>query len=198
MFKNGRYLVPVMKVIIVTGTPGTGKTKLSVELAKKLNFNYIDVNKIIKKHNLTESYDRKRKTKIVDIEKLNKVLIKEINNIKKINKKIINKNIKIKKNNKKNGIVIDSHLSHYLPKKYVDLCIVTKCDLKELQKRLKKRKYSKEKIRENLDSEIFDICLNEAKENKHKILIIDTAKSININKISKKINEAKNSLTKID
>ena len=29
----------------------------------------------------------------------------------------------------KNGIVIDSHLSHYLSKKFVDLCIVTKCNL---------------------------------------------------------------------
>ena len=187
MFKNSRYLALIMKVIVVTGTPGTGKTVLAKVLSNKLNFHYIDVNKTIKKYNISEGYDKKRKTKIVDIKKLNKTLIEEIGKIKK--------SIKI---NKKNGIVIDSHLSHYLPKKYVDLCIVTKCNLKELQKRLKKRKYSKEKIRENLDSEIFDICLNEAKENKHRILIIDTTKSINIDKISKKINEAKNSLTKID
>jgi len=170
-----------MKVIIITGIPGTGKTKLSVELAKKLNFKYIDVNKIIKRYNLARSYDKKRKTKIVDIKKLNKALIKEINNYKQSFKNKID----IKKI--KNGIIIDSHLSHYLPKKYVDLCIVTKCTLKELQRRLKKRKYSKEKIRENLDSEIFDICLNEAKENKHKILIIDATNSININKIANKI-----------
>ncbi|MBN4049032.1 AAA family ATPase [archaeon AH-315-M20] len=164
-----------MKVIIVTGSVGTGKTVVAKKLAEKLNFYYLDVNKIIRKYNISEGYDRKRKTKIVDINKLNKVLIKEIIQYKKYIKNKINK---------KNGIVIDSHLSHYLPKKYADLCIVTKCNLKELQKRLKKRKYSKEKIRENLDTEIFDICFHEAKENKHKILIIDSAKSINIDKVS--------------
>ena len=72
--------------------------------------------------------------------------------------------------------MIDSHLSHFLPSKYVDKCYVTKCNLKELEKRLKKRKYSKKKIRENLDAEIFDVCFEEAKENKHDIEIIDTTK----------------------
>ena len=67
-------------------------------------------------------------------------------------------------------------MSHYLPKKYVDLCIVTKCGLKKLKKRLEKRKYNKKKIRENLDCEIFDICLNEAMEKGHKVKIVDTSK----------------------
>ncbi|MFH0868046.1 MAG: AAA family ATPase [Candidatus Woesearchaeota archaeon] len=200
-----------MKVLVVTGTPGTGKTTLSVKLAKKLDFCYIDVNKIVEKYALSEGYDRKRKTKVVDVKKLNRALIKEIGNYKKliqstINKYpmikqnlIINSNPKIQsnknkkqkkpiekmKNNKeiKRGIIIDSHLSHYLPKKYVDLCIVVKCSLKELERRVKKKKYPKDKIRENLDAEIFDICLNEAKETKHKVVVVDTTKGINIDKI---------------
>ena len=84
-------------------------------------------------------------------------------------------------------MIIDSHLSHHLPKKYVDLAIITKTELKILEKRLKKRRYNKDKIRENLDCEIFDICLNEAKEAKHKILVVDTTKGINISKIVKQI-----------
>ena len=159
-----------MKKIIVTGSVGTGKTSLAKALSKKLNYNYIDVNKIISKYNLSEGYDKKRKTKIIDIKKLNNYLIKEIKN---------------SKNNK--GIIIDSHFSHYLPKKYIDLCIVTKCNLKILEKRLKKRKYSKEKIRENLDAEIFDVCLEEANQKKHKIIIINATKKVNINKITKLI-----------
>ena len=74
-----------------------------------------------------------------------------------------------------------------MPGRYIDLCIITKCNLKVLEKRLKNKKYSKEKIRENMDAEIFDVCLNEAKENKHKIMIVDTTKDINIEKISKKV-----------
>jgi len=192
-----------MLVLIVTGTPGTGKTTLSKKLAKKLNFYYVDVNKVIKKYSIAEGYDRKRKTKIVNIKKLNKALINEINNYKKLiqsnikiipiknkfNKKITIKKINnIKKFNKiKKGIIIDSHLSHYLPKKYADLCIATKCDLKVLKKRLEKKGYSKGKVRENLDAEIFDICLNEAKENQHKVLVIDTTKGINMKSISSRI-----------
>jgi len=182
-----------MKVIIISGSVGTGKTTLSRKLAKKLNFHYLDVNKIIKKYKISEGYDKKRKTKIIDVKKLNKALIKEIKNY---NKKIFNNKIKSTKNtfkktksNKtnKNGIIIDSHLSHYLPSRYVDLCIVTKCNLKVLKNRLKNKKYSKEKIRENMDTEIFDVCLNDAKGNKHKIMIVDTTKDINIEKISKRV-----------
>jgi len=162
-----------MKTIIVTGVPGTGKTALSKKLAKKLNFYYFDVNRFITKNRLYEGYDKKRKTKVVDINKLNKKLIEEIK--------------KIKSSGKFNGMIIDSHLSHYLPKKHVDLCIVTKCGINELNKRLIKKKFSKSKVMENLQAEIFDVCLNEAMEMNHKVLIIDTAKVFNISYIARKI-----------
>lgn len=144
-----------MKIIIVTGTPGTGKTTFAKRIAKKNNYDYLDVNEIIKKYKLSEGYDKKMKTHLVDTNKLNKTLIKIIKETKK-------------------SLVIDSHLSHYLPKKYVSLCYVIKCDLKKLKKRLNKRKYSRSKIKENLDVEIFDVCLNEAKEIGHKIKVITT------------------------
>jgi len=57
-----------------------------------------------------------------------------------------------------------------------------------MQKRLKRRKYSKEKIRENLDAEIFDVCLNEAMERKHKMLVLDMTKGVGIGKVYNKIN----------
>jgi len=164
-----------MKVICVSGTPGTGKTTLSKKLAKRLNFYYLDVNKLIVKNRLYEGYDKKRRTKIVDIAILNKFLIKEIKNFQK--------------QNKKNGVIIDSHLSHYLPRKYVDLCIVAKCDIKELNKRLRNKKFSENKIKENLQSEIFDICYNESLERKHRVLVVDTAKSFNMNNLIRKLGD---------
>ena len=191
-----------MKTIVVSGIPGTGKTTLSKNLAQKLNFLYFDVNKLISKHKLSEGYDKKRKTKIVDVSKVNKALIQEITLIKKsINethenlwfsghqkrKAFFSENNKRKLKKTIKGIIIDSHLSHYLPKKYVDLCIVTKCDIKELNKRLKRKKFHKDKIRENLQAEIFDICYNGALERKHKIIVIDTTKGFNINNIIRKL-----------
>ncbi|MEK6934559.1 MAG: AAA family ATPase, partial [Nanoarchaeota archaeon] len=121
-------------IIIITGTSGSGKTKVAREIAKKYKLKYVDVGSLIIKNKLYDKYDRKFKSYIVDERKLNRFLIKLIK--------------------KEKNLVLDSHLSHYLDKKYVDLCIVTKCDLKILKKRLEKRKYSKEKIKENLEAEI--------------------------------------------
>jgi len=147
-----------MKIMIITGTPGTGKTTVAKKLAKKYNAEYIDVNKVIKENKLRESYDKKRKSYVIDIKKLNKVLIKLITNAKK----------------HKLSLIIDSHLSHYLPSKYVDCCYVTKTTLKKLKKRLQNRKYSKKKIDENMQCEIFDICFMEAQEAGHTVKVITT------------------------
>lgn len=168
-----------MRVITITGSVGTGKTTIAKKLSKKLKYKYIDVNKLITENKLSSGYDKKKKCKIIDTKKLNNFLIKSI-----IENKEFLKNLKLKKTK---GIIIDSHLSHYLPKKYVNLCIVTKCDLKELSKRLNKRKYSKNKIKENIECEIFDICYNEAKDLRHKLIVINTTKPINIITFSKKI-----------
>jgi adenylate kinase len=148
-----------MRVIVVSGVPGTGKTTIAKKIAKEKKYKYIDVNRVIEKHKLSEGYDKQKHTKIIDTNKLNKVLIRIINE---------------EKEKKTKGLVIDSHLVHYLPKEYVDKCIITKCSLKELKKRLKNRGYSKEKVRENLDAEIFDICRLEALEARHNVQVIYT------------------------
>lgn len=148
-----------INVIVVSGVPCTGKTTLSKLIAKKFNFKCINVNKFIKENKLYNYFDRKRNCFVVDVKKLNKYLIKLI-----------------KKS--KSNLIIDSHLAHYLPKNHVDLCIITKCNLKELKLRLNKRKYDKLKIKENLESEIFDVCLNEAKELGHNVLVVDTTKAV--------------------
>ncbi|MFA4887538.1 MAG: AAA family ATPase [Candidatus Nanoarchaeia archaeon] len=146
------------KVIIVTGSVGSGKTTLAKKLALASKLVYLDVNLIINKHpSVVEGYDEKRQTKEINTAKLNKILIKEIKQLKK-------------------GVVIDSHLSHYLPKKYVNLCIVCKCTLKELKKRLLKRKYSALKIKENLQAEVLDVCFIDALEMGHNLKIIYTDK----------------------
>ena len=152
-----------MNVIIVSGTPGTGKTKVAKLISKKYNYKYIDVNSLIKSKKLFDYFDKKRNSRVVETNKLNKFLIDLIN---KLN----------------TNMILDSHLSHFLPRKYVNLCIITKCDTKTLMARLKKRGYNKLKIKENIESEIFNVCLNEAKENGHNILVIDTTKGVkNIN-----------------
>jgi len=88
----------------------------------------------------------------------------------------------------KKDTIIDSHITHLLPKKRVDLCIILTCsNLKKLEGRLKERMYSKKKIRENLDAEIFQICLMEAQENGHKVITFDTSKKISQKEFIEKI-----------
>ena len=167
-------------IICITGTPGTGKSTLAKILLKEFKYPLLDIKKFIKEKDISEGYDKKLKCEIIDIKNLNKEIIKEIK--------------RVKKEFSPDGIIIDSHLSHYLPKKYVNICIVAKCELKELEKRLKKRRYSKEKIRDNLDSEIFDICLNEAKEKGHYTFVINATKAIKkgtISQIKGEIHEIK-------
>ena len=144
-----------MKAIVVTGTPGTGKTFVAEYIAKRLGFQRVDINRW--KKELSIGFDRKRNTTILDIKKLNAKLIKEIRGSRR-------------------PLVIDSHVAHELPPRYTLLCIVTHCSLKELKRRLTQRKYSTAKIRENLDAEIFDVCRTEAVENGHSVIEIDTGK----------------------
>jgi adenylate kinase len=150
-----------MKVIIITGTPCTGKTTLAKRISKERGLLYIDANEVIRKNNLRESYDRKNRCYVVDEKKLGKALATIIKRSKR-------------------DIIIDSHMSHYAPSDLVDLCIVTKCSLKALKRRLESRGYPKAKVRDNLDSEIFDICLNEATELGHKVKVVDTSKRYSI------------------
>jgi adenylate kinase len=163
-------------IIIVTGTPGTGKTTIAKKLAKSLNHTYLDVNHLARFYNICESYDEVNECAVIDTKNLNKILIDQI-----------------AQNDK---LVIDSHLSHYLPKKYVDVCIVSKCDITELKQRLKKRGYHEQKIRDNLDSEIFDVCLTEAQEEYgHNVIVVDTTEGYKIESIIKKIQDKHISLS---
>src|SRR3989344_5154169 len=83
-------------IVIVTGTPGTGKTKVAKKIAKKYKLKYVDIGEVVKKNKLYDKYDKKLDTYIVDVNKLNKFLIKFIKN--------------------KKDLVLDSHLTHYLNK----------------------------------------------------------------------------------
>ena len=154
-------------ILCITGTPGTGKSTLAKQLAKRLKYKKINLTLFIKKEKLRQRYDPILKTYEVDAKKVVKKLLPKL----------------------KENIIIDGHLSHELPAKVVDLCIVCTCNPKILSKRLKKRRYTKEKIQENIDAEIFEVCLHEAEEKGHTILIVDTTKKVNFKEIEKTLKE---------
>ncbi len=143
------------KLIIISGTPCTGKSTLAQALAKKLGYERLDLHHYYK--TISSGYNKKKQAYDIDKKKFIALAKKKLSSTKK-------------------GLIVDSHISHLLPAKLVDFCIVLTCsNLKVLQKRLQKRKYSSEKIRENLDAEIFQVCLMEARERGHRILVFNTA-----------------------
>lgn len=146
-----------MKVILVTGTPGTGKTSLARELSLFTLYTYLDP---VKKFgsDFRVGYDTERKCHIVDHKRLTLAVLGYLQAQKK----------------GKKGVIVDSHLAHFLPASRVDACIVTVCSLKALKRRLSKRSYSPSKIRENMDAEIFDTCLLEARALGHKVIVVNT------------------------
>lgn len=166
-----------LKVVCVSGAVGAGKTTVALKIAKLLKFEYIDVKKLISSNKkVVCGFDKKRNTVEVDTSKLNKVLIEIIKDFS------FSKNVK--------GIVIDSHLSHYLNSKYVDVCVICECsDLKKLRVRLVKRGYSKLKIDENIEMEILEVCLVETLDEKHNVVLVDTAGKVSYGKVLKEISK---------
>jgi adenylate kinase len=143
-------------IISLTGTPGTGKTTVSNQFKNKIEI--INLNNLIDKYEQLWEYDLYRKTKIINIKKLNKIVYSYIHNNK------IDNNI----------ILIEGHLSHLL--KDINKVILLRTHPQELKRRLIKRNWNKNKIKENIESEILDIILCECVRNfsKNDIFEIDT------------------------
>ncbi len=167
-------------LVCFSGTPGTGKTTLAKKLYHNLKENkltnvlYVDHNYLVKKFpKVKVGYDKIKDSVIINEKKLNDIF-KEIINL-----------------NDKEIIIFDSHLSHYIKPELVDLLFITKTDISTLKKRLKSRNYNPNKIRENLDCEIFDVCNIDSKEFNHNPYIINTNTSIknSYNKINEIINK---------
>jgi len=131
----------------VTGTPGVGKTS-ACALVRRLTV--IHVNELVDQLHVVSGYDRKRKTKEVDVMKLAKAVAKM-----------------------KVTAIFEGHFSHLLRP---DVAIVLRCSPKVLERRLRTKGWDERKIRENVEAEAVDVVLIEALENVPEVCEIDTTK----------------------
>lgn len=61
-------------------------------------------------------------------------------------------------------MLIDWHACDLFPESWIDLVLVVRCSTELLYDRLVERKYSPAKLEENMDAEIMQVLLDEARE----------------------------------
>ncbi|MEM0200701.1 MAG: adenylate kinase family protein [Saccharolobus sp.] len=138
-------------ILIVTGTPGVGKTLVAKELAKKYNLVYFHLSEFVISNKLYTDYDEESQSYILDEEKVKEEL-----------KKIISDNI-----------VIETIYPSLIPKG--DSVIVLRKSPLKLYEELKKRGWPELKVSENVEAEILGVVSQEARDTfNDKVCEIDT------------------------
>jgi len=125
-------------IVALSGTPGTGKTSVSA-LLKKQGYKIFSLNKIALDKNFIEGIDKKRNSKILDMGRINEY----------IKKKYCSEDL----------VFIEGHAAHFLS--IAEKVIILRCHPKKLKKRLEKKGWGKEKIKENVEAEALDVILCE-------------------------------------
>lgn len=134
-------------IIIITGTPGTGKTTTANFLSSKINCKCIRISDIADEACIGVEGN----SKVIDVKKLSKKI-----------RKII-----------QGDAIIEGHLSYLLG--VGDIVIVLRTNPKILKQRLVKHGFEGEKLRENLEAEALDVCLIESLERHSHVYEIDTS-----------------------
>jgi len=128
-----------LNIIGITGSPATGKKSIGKIVADSLKYKFLDLNKIALESGgvLSDGEDFE-----VDTDKLRKQVLLKIKGRK---------------------VVLVGHLLPFiLSQDEIEFVAVLRCSPKELEARYSKRAYSNKKIKDNISSEILDICFASA------------------------------------
>jgi len=121
--------------VVVTGTPGTGKTTATERLDTDLDV--VHLNDVIEREELTTGRDDERDSLVADLDAVQEWL------------------------GDRDGVLVESHLAHHLD---ADRVVVLRCHPEQLEARLGERGESEASAKENAESEALDVILSEAVE----------------------------------
>lgn len=130
--------------LLVTGTPGVGKTTIALRLAKKLHLKVVSETAFCRRHKIGK-WDFESREQIVPLGKLQKLL---------------SGHLRIHDN-----VIVDGHLSSEIKLAWIDAVIVVLLSPDRLEFRLRERGYNEVKIQDNVLCEGIGYCLNHAKRN---------------------------------
>jgi len=134
--------------ILICGTPGTGKSSLASRVASDAGngeLSYINLSKYALDHNLVDGWDEVLNCAIFDEDKV----------LDHLEPRLLSAD---------GGLILDYHSGEFLPEAAIDLVVVLRTDNTVLYDRLKARGYPEAKISNNLECEIFQTILDEARE----------------------------------
>mgnify|MGYP000142960804 CR=1 FL=1 len=134
--------------ILVTGTPGVGKTATASLIAETLGLRHINVGELIKQHKCHDGYDDALETHILDEDKL-------LDLMETMFEECADDDM---------GIVADYHSCDLFPERWFDLILVLRAKTEVLYDRLTERGYNEKKRSENVEAEIMQVILDEARE----------------------------------
>eukprot|EP00614_Pseudopedinella_elastica_P035172 CAMPEP_0172643048 /NCGR_PEP_ID=MMETSP1068-20121228/235028_1 /TAXON_ID=35684 /ORGANISM="Pseudopedinella elastica, Strain CCMP716" /LENGTH=183 /DNA_ID=CAMNT_0013456997 /DNA_START=16 /DNA_END=567 /DNA_ORIENTATION=- len=129
--------------ILVTGTPGTGKSATASLLAERTGLRHIEVSEVVKVEAFHEGWDAEHSSYTIDEDRLLDWLEEQLEG---------------------GGVVVDFHGCDLFPERWFDLVLVLRANNTLLFDRLTARGYSESKVRENVECEIMQVILDEARE----------------------------------
>ncbi|XP_059050937.1 adenylate kinase isoenzyme 6 [Achroia grisella] len=127
--------------ILITGTPGVGKSTLSRLLADKTKFTWREVSKLAEEHNCLDEYDPEYQCPFLNEDKLLDVMEGMMTT---------------------GGNIVDYHGCEFFPERWFDGVFVIRTNNTVLYDRLTQRGYSGKKLDDNIQCEIFETLLEEA------------------------------------
>lgn len=152
--------------ILVTGTPGVGKSLMCKMLSEKTGLTWLDVNALAFEYKCVESYDEVYKCPILDEDKLLDIMEDIMS---------------------KGGQIVDYHGADFFPERWFDIVFVLRTDTTKLYDRLVERGYKGKKLEDNIDCEIFQTILEEAKAS-YKPEIVHELTSNTMDQVTENIN----------
>jgi adenylate kinase len=147
-----------MSVILVGGTPGTGKTMAAKILGSKLSVDVISLSDLADNSGCISAEDKARKTGIINEDCLVEALLTLTED-------------------KTRRLVLEGHYIDLVPNSSVQWVFVLRTHPEKLGNRLSERDYAEEKITENVEAEVLGVCQLDALDafGETKVYEIDTS-----------------------